>query len=286
MPQLPNDLTTLATAKSYIFASEDTVQTTDDATITRLITAASSVCRRYTARDLCFSFYNERRNGNGQPTLVLGQKPILNVASLTISGTTIPLAPNSQSYGYLFDDTRIYLLGLPFGNAGPFVYSAGYDLTRAFQNVLIAYAAGWVTPNQTFGDWAAATAYYQFSTLLPLTNNAGGFIYVNMSAQASQQSGASNPVFNQTPGSVTLDGVAPKAASWVNTGLTTPPANWPLDLEQACIELVMLWYKDKERMGVSGSGQGPEHVSYLVSLPLPKRTMLVLDQFKRRFAVY
>src|SRR5574337_306541 len=48
----------------------------------------------------------------------------------------------------------------------------------------------------------------------------------------------------------------------VEVNYTAGYTTTPYDVEQECIRLVSLMYKQKERIGVSGKGIGPEHISY------------------------
>lgn len=56
----------------------------------------------------------------------------------------------------------------------------------------------------------------------------------------------------------------------------------PFDVEQAVITLSALAYKNRgDRLGVTGQGIGPEHISYLVG-KIPPDVQLTLDQWTRR----
>lgn len=54
----------------------------------------------------------------------------------------------------------------------------------------------------------------------------------------------------------------------------------PYDLGQACIDLVSLCYRRRDRIGVTGKGVGPEHISYMVG-KIPDDVLMTLDQYTR-----
>lgn len=57
----------------------------------------------------------------------------------------------------------------------------------------------------------------------------------------------------------------------------------PYDLEQAAIMLVSLAYKGRDRIGVTGKGIGPEHISYMVG-KVPADVQTTIDQYSRVLA--
>lgn len=158
------DLTTLANVKGYL----NITNSTDDTLLSRLITAASSFIEKILSRTFTAANYNEFYDGNDGATFLLPYYPVNSITSVTIDTQVIPLAPDSISNGY---GSNVYG-----------VFLRGYKFTKGYQNVQIAYNAG-------------------YSVI-------------------------------------------------------------PLDIEDECIRLVALRYKYKDRIGVSGKGIGPEHVSY------------------------
>lgn len=115
--------------------------------IETLIGNASTMIESVCARTFEAATYTETRNGNGAPMLFLRQGPIVSVASLSIDGIAIPAATTPTSYGYVFDDRRLYLRG----NAGisarvtgtPGGYPIGFS--RGVQNIAVEYSAGYAT---------------------------------------------------------------------------------------------------------------------------------------------
>lgn len=78
-----------------------------------------------------------------------------------------------------------------------------------------------------------------------------------------------------------LDGYAfSKGKQNVTLAYTAGYASIPYDLAQAAITLVGLTYKSRDRLGVTGKGIGPEHISYLVG-KLPVDVQMTIDQYSR-----
>lgn len=129
------DLTTLQSLKAWLGITN----AADDANLTRLITAASQFFTAKCGRSLQEASYSETRNGYHVPTfdggrqMVLNNWPIQSVQSLTIDGLAIPQQGSPPGElgpaGYTFDNDTIYLVG--------------YAFNRGFQNVTIAYTAGY-----------------------------------------------------------------------------------------------------------------------------------------------
>jgi len=124
------DLTTIAQVQGYlgssIAANNDEIQI--------LITAISSWAMKYCSRDFRLTAYVETRNGRGGQVMLTAQLPIISVTGLTVNGQTVPPAVGPPwNSGYRNDAQAIYLFS-------PWCFS------RAFQNVVISYSAGWVTP--------------------------------------------------------------------------------------------------------------------------------------------
>jgi len=121
------DLTTLANVKAW-FAPPLTT-TTDDALLTRLISAASDFILSWLDRDLALQSYTEPRDGSGGNRLSFANTPVTSVQSLSIDGLAIPAAPDAISPGFVYSATQLYL--------------RGYRFCRGVQNVAIAYTAGY-----------------------------------------------------------------------------------------------------------------------------------------------
>jgi uncharacterized phiE125 gp8 family phage protein len=124
-------LATLAQVKEYIGNSADN---TDDALLTRLITAVSELIERSSQRVFGQATYTETRNGTGGRFLVLNNRPVTAVSSLTINGITIPQSTSFTVDGWVVESPwKVTLRG----------YSHRFD--EGVQNVQITYTAGYAT---------------------------------------------------------------------------------------------------------------------------------------------
>jgi hypothetical protein len=121
------DLTTLATAKSWLSVTG----AADDTVLTRLVSGVSVAAQNRMGRTIARSAYTETRNGNGKAVLSFPEGPVSAVQSLTIDGVVIPARVGVTGSGYSFDDDFLYL--------------DGYCFTRGQQNVVRAFTAGFAT---------------------------------------------------------------------------------------------------------------------------------------------
>ena len=113
--------------------------------LTTLVANASAFIERYCGRTFEQGTYTETRNGNGAEAIYLRQGPIVSVQSVSVDGIAIPAAPDAISYGYVFDDRRVYLRGyarVSPSTPGTLIGSVG-SFRRGIQNVVIAYTAGY-----------------------------------------------------------------------------------------------------------------------------------------------
>jgi Phage gp6-like head-tail connector protein len=182
-----NDLTTLADVKQYA----NVTTATDDALLTRMITAASAFIQIYINRTFMQQSYTDVIDGFGGKQVQTQNYPIQSVSSVTVDGLVIPAAPAaalrvSGWQGYVFDNFQISL--------------QGYCFTNGFQNIVIAYTAGY--------------------------------------------------------------------------------AVIPFDIAQACIEMISLRYKERDRIGFVSKSIGGEMVTFSVK-DMPASTATLLLQYRR-----
>ena len=128
------DPTTLADVKAWQQTGQSAFPPTDDALLTRLITAASQYLQTWLNRRIAIADYMEIRDGTGGQRLQFACFPVSSVMSLIIDGMAIPPAPApSQSAGltagYVFSPTQLAV--------------RGYYFTRRVQNVVFSYTAGY-----------------------------------------------------------------------------------------------------------------------------------------------
>lgn len=124
------DLTTLGEVKAWLQTGQAAFPDTDDALLTRLITAASQFIQKWLNRSIASADWYEVRDGTGGQRLTFGNFPVTAVLSLSIDGLAIPPAQNNGGFGagYVFSPTELAL--------------RGYIFTRRPQNVAITYTAG------------------------------------------------------------------------------------------------------------------------------------------------
>jgi Phage gp6-like head-tail connector protein len=125
------DLTTLDEVKAWLQIGQAAFPDTDDALLTRLITAASQFIQKWLSRNIASADWYEVRDGTGGRRLTFGNFPVTAVLSLSIDGLTISPAPDDGGFGagYVFSRTELAL--------------RGYIFTRRPQNVAITYTAGY-----------------------------------------------------------------------------------------------------------------------------------------------
>ncbi len=125
------DLTTLDDVKAWLQTGQDPYPDTDDALLTRLITAASQFIQSWLNRQVASGDWQEVRDGTGVQRLAFANSPVIAVLSLSIDGLAIPPAPSDGGYGagYVFSPTELAL--------------RGYVFTRRAQNVIVTYTAGY-----------------------------------------------------------------------------------------------------------------------------------------------
>lgn len=131
------DLTTLANVKAWNISGGGTV---DDSTIERLISATSQRIVAWLSRPVLQASYTDTYDGKNTLSMPLRNFPIISVSSVTVDGIAIPAAPTPTPTtpapnGYVFTDTMLSLVGAGY----PF---DTYRFTRGYQNVVVAYAAG------------------------------------------------------------------------------------------------------------------------------------------------
>ena len=129
------DLTTLDDVKTWLQTGQSAFPDTDDALLTRLITAASQFIQLWLQRQIALGDWQEVRDGTGGQRLAFASIPVTAVLSLSIDGLAIPPAPADGGFaaGYVFTPTELAL--------------RGYVFTRRAQNVFVTYTAGYaVTP--------------------------------------------------------------------------------------------------------------------------------------------
>jgi hypothetical protein len=155
----PGDLTILANALTWLGQSDD-----ENDVIQRLITAVSSDIQKFLGYQIASANYTRSFNGIGGRKLMLPDRPITAVSSLTIDDVPVPLSTSAFMDGFLFDDKVIYLRG-------------SYEFCRGVQNIQTTYTAGFASVpggiEQACLDWVKIT-YDNLDTLPGITKLKAG----------------------------------------------------------------------------------------------------------------
>jgi Phage gp6-like head-tail connector protein len=137
----PIDLTNLSDLKDWLSVTTGN----EDALLQRIITNSSQRILSFLKRDAILSAsYTETCDGSSTPTQALLHYPITAVASLSINNTPIIASPDGVQAGYTFDKYTLKLVGA--GSAWeltPGFYGPPSTFIKGFQNVIVAYTAGY-----------------------------------------------------------------------------------------------------------------------------------------------
>jgi hypothetical protein len=125
------DLTTLGDIKGWLQTGQAAFPATDDALLTRLVSAASQYIQTWLGRQIASADYLEIRDGTGGHRLQFACFPVTVVLSLTIDSQAVPAAASFNAAGYRFSTTQLSV--------------RGYTFNRGARNVVIAYTAGYST---------------------------------------------------------------------------------------------------------------------------------------------
>ncbi|MDE2100863.1 MAG: phage gp6-like head-tail connector protein [Patescibacteria group bacterium] len=267
----PRDLTTLDAAKSFVSNKAGSV---DDALIQLFINGASLAIEKWLDRKLALDNYTERRNGNGTSMLPVRNWPLVSVQSLVVGDTTLQPAPltngqpSTTGGGYIFDDQIIYL------RPGSSEISAGC-FWRGYQNVLVTYQAGFITPGllalSQLPAWAATSQYQKGSQVV-----ANGFVFTAMVAGTS---GNTQPTWPSILAGTVTDGTVQWSATDTYAGVVSGALFLPEPIETACMQLVGLVYRQRDRIGDTGEGMGQERVNYFMGA-LNQQTKWLLQPYR------
>ncbi|MGH7068576.1 MAG: hypothetical protein ACREFO_00995 [Acetobacteraceae bacterium] len=265
----PRDLCDLASAKAYIVpALVNTIAS--DMVIQTIISGVSRSIEAYLGRELMAETWTEMRNGTGQQRIALKHFPVIGVQSVTIENSVIPAAgtPPTESWGgYTFDDRFVYVspgfLGYP--NFFP----------RGAQNVQVVYSAGYITPGMiavnALPGWQASTLYAANAEMV-----AGGYVF---STTWGGTSGSVAPAWPAQLGASVTDGTVTWQCTTRAVSLFDGAQLLPDGVKLAAMQQVALLFKNRTRVGDSGTGEGPQRVSYMMK-SLHPTTCAMLDPYR------
>lgn len=246
-----NDLTTLANAKAWLGIN----QTTDDAILVRLISAASRMVLGEIGRGSLLSrSQTEHYNGVGGSRLMLRRWPVTAVSSVTVDGVAIAAqTARPLGAGWALE---------PWDGTDPgrpqFIDLFGYRFAAGRQNIDITYRAGYRVTDEA--RTVPAAGPYTITTLRPWAQDigvslaAGGALVAVSGAPAAGQYAVSN---STGVGVYTFNAAQAGAGVLLNYSYTPEP------LENATIELVALRYKERQRIGQTSISTGEQNISFV-----------------------
>jgi hypothetical protein len=125
------DLVSLAQALSWLNLTVD-----KSGIVAALVSGVSTQIQNYIGYQIASGTYTRTLNGNSAMMLLLPDRPVTAVSSLTID--TIPvLQATPPGSGFVFDSKFIYLVGDSWSGINYF--------NRGFQNIVVTYTAGYLT---------------------------------------------------------------------------------------------------------------------------------------------
>jgi hypothetical protein len=280
---MTTQLTTLANFKAWLnITSSDPAR---DALITRLIEGESAIIENELNRTFTAQTFQEVRDGGGAGAsrlkMVFAFDPVSTVSYVSIDGVEITASPDGglRGAGYAFDDSAIWLAPTTVGG-----------FTRGQSNVVLRYVGGFlVLPYNVRGNgrWLLpaevatipATPYQITPQFVWLKDNGVQFT----SNSTALVKVASSPITGQY--AVSAVGVYTFAAADTGKEVALSYSYVPKDVEQSCIELVALRFKERERVGLVSQSVGTESVSFYTQKAMPDNVARALQQYKRTFVL-
>jgi hypothetical protein len=265
----PRDLASLNAVKAFI-SPPLSGTSASDGVLAMLISGVSRSIEAYLGRELMARSWMEMRNGSGQTSLTLRHFPVIGVARVVVDTRPIPAAgnpPTQSQGGYTFDDRFLYLSSGISGSPQRFV--------RGYQNVQVVYSAGYITPGMIavagLPGWAPSTEFAANAEVV-----ANGLVFT---ASIGGTSGVSEPAWPAQLGASVADG----SVTWLATAEAVGPFPGapllPEGIAVACMQQVALTFKQRTRVGDSGTGEGPQRVTYM-NQALHPTTQAMLDPYR------
>jgi hypothetical protein len=253
---MAGDLTTLANVKAWLNTT-GTFGSTDDAILTRLITAASGFLKRYLGRDVVLTAYSELRDGlggYGPATLVFANYPVTAVYGVNVGGVAIQPIP--QTSGTLVTNA-------PTAAGNPTLHFAGPVPSWIIQGM------GLTDPTTPGAVQAATTVASTTSTTVVMNQNAAGagvasgdlivFGPAPGGIVIPQITGFYPPIgYSFTPTKLVISGYyVPRVPLSVSLIYQAGYATVPYEIEEVCIELVAVRYRmERQHPGVTADHIG------------------------------
>lgn len=270
------DLTTSTRLGNWITVGSSAI-------VGQLISSSSATIRGKLNRgSLLVKNVNRSFDGSGNNRLVLPDWPVLSVSSLQVGMTAIQAAPLlapgqslnlNQGYGYRFLTWDGNLPGDPgvleFVN-GQFYYGQ--------QNIKVAYSAGYgVIAEPAVVPTSPYTVTVQQANGICAADN--GVVYASTGTALSPVAvspglGQYIPPTDAQPGLYTFSSFDAGAAILISYSFV------PLDLEEACVQLIAERYQMRSQVGVVAQGLGgQESMSFAHNMGMPSRVRELIEPY-------
>lgn len=263
-------LTTLAAVRDWLDIPEE--QVVSDASLVRLIDAASQFILNYLSRDSFGAVqYTQNFRGNGRMTVLLRNWPILSVSSVGILGTLISPSvlgiAGLPGSGYTIGDPRLgpqsidlYGYGFYYNAPCQIIYKAGYETTDT--SILVAPE----TPGDTIHYTPMSTG--QWINDLGVTLDGVAALKVLSDTPAAGEYSVDEwgtYAFNEDD----ADAVAVIRYSYV-----------PFDVSFAVVQLIGEWWRRKDRIGVLSKTLGGQETITFSQKDMTESITMLLNDYK------
>jgi hypothetical protein len=263
--------TTLDSVKNW--RSPSITTTTDDDEISRVIVASSRFILNNLQRpSLLSKSYSEIRDGYGGNTLVLRQWPATSIQAVSSFGQVIPAATSFNASGYLFDVWD----GVSAG-AQQRLVARGYGLARGPASISLSYTAGYLVVAEA---QVVPAAPYQVTTDRFWAADSG----VTYASGAALVAVTGSPTMGQYVAPTTVGAPYQFSAADAGADVLISYSYVPDDIQQACIELVILRVNERNRIGTVSHGMKGETTSYFQKF-ITGSVDMALQPYRRIFPV-
>jgi hypothetical protein len=285
---LPGDLCILQALKLYMGGASP-VDAGNDSLLGSLITAASAFIARYLDRDLLSlggqglsAIAAMGSDSGGSFVALAAQLPVVSpagasVIDLTSGALTTIVTPTNAMTNSL---SRLYL-------SSNVSLAVGDPVSVAFINTYVETYDGSGKRWQWVRQWP-------ISKLIAVTDLTSGFAYpLNMISADAELPRIS--FVTPAPGSTTqivfpngsiLGQIFNRGSQNLQVSYSAGYPTAPADLAQAACELALLWFRNRDRIGVSSEAILGSHVNFLSTSDLLPQTKMKLDLYKRTMRGY
>jgi hypothetical protein len=227
--------------------------------------------------------------GRGRYVMSLNNLPVYNVSSLKVSGIDIPKSGDNGVLqpGYGFDSGQVWLA--PVGPISNRFNSSMFELIHGVGNIVVKYDAGFMVLPALDVPYADAGLYpaeaHTIPSVSPYTVSTDQLWASDNGAFYAIGTVALTPVFG-TPavGQYSVsDGTYTFAAADAGKEVLISYGYIPADIEQACLEMVGLRFREKDRIGQVSKAIGGETVSFSQK-DMPDDVKTLLNQYRKVFS--